>query len=51
LTAFGAFLVVAMGATVFVVATLGIGTLLATPFLQLFFAVLYLRATGQRTAY
>jgi hypothetical protein len=51
LTALGAFLVVVIGLIVFVALTLGVGVLLASPFFLLFLAIVYLKATDQRTAY
>ena len=44
-------LVVVLGMSLFTVATVGLGFLLAWPFMLLSMAVTYVKATGQRTAY
>jgi len=45
------FLTVGLGLIAFIGITLGIGLLLAFPFLWVFFATIYAKATGVRTAY
>ena len=51
LIAFGAILVVWLGTTVVTLVTMGVGVLLTIPFMLVFLAVIYLKASGQRTAY
>jgi len=51
LVTLGLLLTVALGLVAFVLVTLGLGLLLAGPFLLVLLAVIYARATGQRTAF
>jgi phage FluMu protein Com len=51
LVTLGLLLTVALGLVAFVLVTLGLGLLLAGPFMLVLLAVIYARATGQRTAF
>jgi hypothetical protein len=51
LVTLGLVLTVALGLVAFVLVTLGLGLLLAGPFMLVLLAVIYARATGQRTAF
>lgn len=51
LVTLGLLLTVALGLLVFVLVTLGLGLLLAGPFMLVLIAAIYARATGQRTAF
>jgi hypothetical protein len=48
---FGLFITVTFGLVLTLVVTLGLGMLLAMPFMMVFLAALYAKATGQKTAY
>jgi len=48
---FALFITTGLGMVLFVLLTCGVGMLLALPFMLLFVATLYVKATGQRTAY
>jgi hypothetical protein len=51
LVTLGLLLTVALGLVAFVLVTVGLGLLLAGPFMLVLLAVIYARATGQRTAF